>query len=109
MYSFQEFTKAQASTVLACLPKSIRDTLRYYEVAALLDPFRPRPPQEGPRLKPQTYWYVVITDWKLVLVSVSTSGRRPVVLQLPLLDIADLVSHGWWLDNSRWHTMSCQN
>jgi hypothetical protein len=88
----QEFAKNQGATLLTALPKAILEILRYYELAAVTDTFQPRAPLSGPRLRAQTYWYFVVTDWSLVLIAVGNKGVTTPRLEIPLLNIADMVS-----------------
>lgn len=89
----QEFVKCQAAGLLSRLPVAVRQSLRYYEVAALVEPFQPQPPLlQGPALGGKSFWYVVVTDWSLFLVSMSGNDERSIALELPFLYIRNMVS-----------------
>jgi hypothetical protein len=88
-FQHQEFVRCQATDVLARLPARARAALRYFEVAALL---RDYCPAGGPRLAGRRYWTIVVTDWHVYVLPAGTQRGSPAaLLQLPLLDVADVV------------------
>jgi hypothetical protein len=94
-FQHQEFIKCQATDVLSRLPSHARQVLRYYEVAALLQDFNPQSPLTGPKLAGKRFWTFVVTDWHLyVLPSGTQRGSPGASLELPLLELMDVVSTG---------------
>jgi len=89
----QEFVRCQGINLLGRLPAAARGWVRYYEVAALLQPFRPLPPLAGPAKMPaKRFVYVVVTDWSLFLITMGSKSdaEESVVLEVPCLGIRDL-------------------
>eukprot|EP00882_Tetradesmus_deserticola_P030147 GHRQ01033824.1.p1 GENE.GHRQ01033824.1~~GHRQ01033824.1.p1 ORF type:complete len:111 (+),score=18.60 GHRQ01033824.1:198-530(+) len=84
-----EFIRGQGNKLLTSLPAAVRSRLRHYEVAAVM-PFQPCPPLQGSTV-PRCFAYVVVSDWTLLLVSLTSKQEARVLLELPLLLIADLV------------------
>lgn len=90
----QEFVRCQAIELLSRLPAAARNSVRYYEVAALVLPFQPLPPLSGPRLKARRYFYFVVTDWSVFVIPMGGKGQvdDSVALEIPCLSIRDVVS-----------------
>lgn len=87
----QEFVRCQAIELLSRLPAAARDSVRYYEVAALLKPFQPLPPLSGPQLGAKKYFYFVVTDWSIFVIPFGGSSENAIALELPCLCIRNLV------------------
>ncbi len=94
-YKNQEFVKCQGTVLLGKLPEAARKSLRYYEVAALIGSFQPKPPLSGPVLAGKSFWYVVVTDWSVLIVSMAGKDETSVALEVPLLCIRDMVRSTW--------------
>ncbi|KAK9817025.1 hypothetical protein WJX72_008520 [[Myrmecia] bisecta] len=86
----QEFVRCQGSSLLKKLPPEARGTLRHYEVACLLQDFQPAPPLAGPDLGGRSFWYFVVTDWSMFIVSMLPEAARQSAFEVPLLAIRTL-------------------
>lgn len=87
-----EFVRCQGIPLLGKLNAEHRASIIYHETAALLEGFDPKPPSTGSALPSKTFWYFVVTEANLVIVSLKkkkNDGRGTVVI--PLLQILDVV------------------
>jgi hypothetical protein len=77
--------------LLPRVPEQARSSIRHFELVACINNFEPQPPlQRGRRLAARSFAYAVVTDFSLLLVSLLPN--EGVLLDVPLLLIADLVS-----------------
>ncbi|KAJ9509091.1 hypothetical protein QJQ45_001584 [Haematococcus lacustris] len=86
----QLFTRTEGIALLHRLPRFARETIRYYETASLLQNFTPLPPLTGATLSAQAFYYVVVTDWSMYLLTLNGGAEEGAQLELPLLAVRDM-------------------
>ena len=87
-----QYARSQGVALIRQLPVHARESIRYYEVAAVLLPFKPRPPLDAkaPSLPKNAFFYFVVSDWTLFVCSLTTEGKM-IKLELPWLAIQKVV------------------
>lgn len=88
----QVYTRTGHVRAFGKLPREALQGVRYCEIVALEERFTPYPPMQGAGLSGRSYVYVVVTDWSLLFLSNDGQYDQSVLLELPFLGIADLVS-----------------
>lgn len=90
----QRYVKSQGVCLLRKLPTQVRATLRYYEVAASLTHFVPKPPlnPKAKSLPMNRCFYFVVTDWTLHVYTLDNNGGNKLQLELPWLAVQRVVS-----------------
>ena len=86
-----EHKHIKREVLLPRLPEHIRSSVRHFELVACINSFTPRPPLQGRAggIPAKTFAYAVVTDFCLYLVSLERGEGG--LLELPLLQVADMV------------------
>ena len=91
---YHQFGRVEGNVLLKKLPEEAKTTLRYYEVACVLNRFRPLPPLYSGRkiIAGKKFYYIAVTDWSLMVLTKDHKTEGSVLLEIPWYYITDLVS-----------------